>query len=209
MSIKLYYFDGRGLAEPTRLILAYAGVEFEDIRAPLDLPVTIPPEIKAKCTWGQVPLVELEDGKKLAQSLAITRYFAKKHSLVPEDIYEAALCDEYVDSIREFLQAWYLVTHEKDPEKRQEKRAEVLKSTKQRFFDVFESIVAKSSEGKHLVGNALTWADIYLTHGLNNIELVHEINLLNDYPALKKLSENVLQQKGIQAWIQRRPVTKF
>jgi len=26
---------------------------------------------------------------------------------------------------------------------------------------------------------------------------------------LKKLSENVLQQKGIQAWVVKRPVTKF
>lgn len=47
MSLKLSYFDGRGLAEPTRWVLAHAGVEFEDVRVPLDsLPAVLPPEIK-------------------------------------------------------------------------------------------------------------------------------------------------------------------
>jgi len=47
MSFKLYYFDARGLAEPIRIILAYAGVKYEDIRAPLEsIPGAIPKEIK-------------------------------------------------------------------------------------------------------------------------------------------------------------------
>lgn len=54
-----------------------------------------------ECTWGQVPLIEFE-GKKLAQSLAITRYFAKKFNLVGSNDFEAALTDEYVDSVRDF-----------------------------------------------------------------------------------------------------------
>lgn len=29
---KLYYFDIRGLAEPTRILLAYGGIEYEDVR---------------------------------------------------------------------------------------------------------------------------------------------------------------------------------
>ena len=31
-SYRLYYFDGRGTAEMSRIILAQAGVEFQDIR---------------------------------------------------------------------------------------------------------------------------------------------------------------------------------
>ena len=32
MSYKLYYFNGRGTAEPTRIIFAQAGIKYEDIR---------------------------------------------------------------------------------------------------------------------------------------------------------------------------------
>jgi hypothetical protein len=61
------------------------------------------------CTWGQVPLVEF-DGKKLAQSLAISRYFAKKVQLVGNDDFEAAECDEYVDTSKELYMSTIL-TH--------------------------------------------------------------------------------------------------
>lgn len=47
MSLKISYFNARGLAEPTRWILSHAGVDFEDIRAPLEsIPSSLPPEIK-------------------------------------------------------------------------------------------------------------------------------------------------------------------
>lgn len=53
-------------------------------------------------TWGTVPFAEF-DGKKLNQSLAITRFFARKHNLVPKDEYEAALCDEYIDTCKDLM----------------------------------------------------------------------------------------------------------
>jgi glutathione S-transferase len=43
---------------------------------------------------GQVPVVELDDGRHLAQSNAIIRYLARGSSLLPEDPYLAARVDE-------------------------------------------------------------------------------------------------------------------
>jgi glutathione S-transferase len=46
--------------------------------------------------WGQVPVVELDDGCTLAQSNAIIRYLARGSDLIPADAYLAAKMDEWL-----------------------------------------------------------------------------------------------------------------
>jgi len=208
MSIKLYYLDGRGTGEPIRWILILSGVKFEDIRSPVDkLPSKLLPEIKSKGRWGQVPIVEFE-GKSLTQSLAITRYFARKYQLVPEDPYLAALCDEYVDALREAYSGSFPIVITHDPKEKTEKLAEYVKTLKSRFLDVFESI-AKANGGKHLVGASLTWADIYLAHLMDQWMNLFGVDLVEGYPSLKNVKETVVNKPQIKAWIAKRPKTKI
>ncbi|CAL8122953.1 unnamed protein product [Orchesella dallaii] len=208
MVVTLTYFNGRGLAEPIRIILAYGGEKFEEVRVPIVFPPSLPEEVRNKCTWGQVPLVEFE-GKKLSQSLAITRYFARKHNLVPKDDFEAALCDEYVDACRDFMNLWTPIVHliaKKEEEGLKEKKDEVQTISKQKFLNVFNSIVEKNG-GKRLVGKSITWADIYLTHALQNIEMITGLSLVSEFPALKELMNEVLNVPSIKSWIEKRPKT--
>jgi len=53
MTVKLYYFDARGICDPIRMILTYGGIEFEEVRAPVNkFPPNLPEEIKSsKCTF--------------------------------------------------------------------------------------------------------------------------------------------------------------
>ena len=46
--------------------------------------------------WGQVPTVELDDGRTLAQSNAIIRYLAHGSDLIPSDAFAAAKMDEWL-----------------------------------------------------------------------------------------------------------------
>jgi glutathione S-transferase len=46
--------------------------------------------------WGQVPTVEFDDGRTLAQSNAIMRYLARGSDLVPADAFAAAKMDEWL-----------------------------------------------------------------------------------------------------------------
>ena len=45
---------------------------------------------------GQVPTVELDDGRTLAQSNAIIRYLARGSDLIPSDAFAAAKMDEWL-----------------------------------------------------------------------------------------------------------------
>jgi glutathione S-transferase len=46
--------------------------------------------------WGQVPTVEFDDGRTLAQSNAIMRYLARGSDLIPADAFAAAKMDEWL-----------------------------------------------------------------------------------------------------------------
>ena len=73
--IKLTYFNLRARAEPARLVLAYAGAKYEDVRLPAPWENPKPwADLKPNTPYGQCPLLEW-DGEVIAQSMAITRFF--------------------------------------------------------------------------------------------------------------------------------------
>ena len=45
----------------------------------------------------QIPVLELEDGTRLAQSMSILRYVGRKHGYYPADPLEAHMCDYLID----------------------------------------------------------------------------------------------------------------
>jgi glutathione S-transferase len=54
------------------------------------------PEFLKLNNAGQVPTVEFDDGRTLAQSNAIIRYFARDSDLIPADAFAAAKMDEWL-----------------------------------------------------------------------------------------------------------------
>lgn len=94
---KLTYFDVKALAEVTRLLFSYGGIEFEDNRFQKENW----PELKPSMPFGQVPVLE-HNGKVAHQSLAIARYVAKQVKLVGNNDWEDLEIDSIVDTINDF-----------------------------------------------------------------------------------------------------------
>jgi len=65
-------FKGRGLGELPRLLLADAGIAFDDVRLE-DISA-----LKSKFPFEQVPVYEEQNGFMLAQSRTISRYIARQ-----------------------------------------------------------------------------------------------------------------------------------
>ena len=98
--MKLYYFDLYGRAEPIRILLDHAKVDYEDVR------VSGPSwkELKEdteKCKYGQIPILE-KDGKFYSQSNSILRYLGGIHGYYPEDLEERFRADELIDLVGDF-----------------------------------------------------------------------------------------------------------
>ena len=69
---KLYYFDLYGRAEAARMAMVYSGVQFEDIRVTGDSWKAL--KESGNLEFGSVPMLELDDGTKLVQSMPIVDY---------------------------------------------------------------------------------------------------------------------------------------
>jgi glutathione S-transferase len=74
-----------------RLALPYRWIAVDTMKRE-----TRTPQFLALNSAGQVPVVELDDGRTLAQSNAIIRYLARGSALIPQDGFDAAKMDEWL-----------------------------------------------------------------------------------------------------------------
>ena len=110
---KLYYFNGRGRAEVSRLIFATVGQKFEDIRYNQNEW----PSLKTRMPLGQMPVLEF-NGVKLPQSLSIARFLAKQFQLAGRDNFEQGKVDAVADTIGDILPKFGPLVREKDETKK-------------------------------------------------------------------------------------------
>jgi glutathione S-transferase len=201
---KLYYFNGRGRGEVSRLILAAAGQKYEDIRYERDQW----PAHKAEMPLGQIPVLEY-NGTKLPQSLSIARFLAKQVQLAGKDNFEQAKVDAVVDTINDTLSSFVKAYAEKDETKKQELMKTFFDEDLPKHLQNLD-VLAKlyGNGGPFFVGNHLTWADLFFYVVFENLLAIHA-DCLDKYPWLKQNHAEVEKQPRIAEHIKNRPLTPF
>ena len=91
----LYYFDLYGRAEPIRMLLNHAKVEFEDKRLTNEEFVEM--RDKGLLPSGQVPLWE-DQGRQVNQTAAILRLLGKQHGYYSMDPMEGFDADWAIET---------------------------------------------------------------------------------------------------------------
>ncbi|KAI1712082.1 glutathione S-transferase 1 [Ditylenchus destructor] len=203
-SYKLHYFDVRGFGEPIRLFLHYHGLKFEDVRYPL---INQPDQskwqaMKPKCPQGKLPVLEV-DGEMIGQSLAISRYLAKKHGLAGKDEWEQAKIDELADFTRDsFEEVHYYVAvvlgfkpgDNLSPgliiSDKAKLHAEVFLPAIEKNYPIFQKTLNESGSG-FAMKSGLTWVDFCLAEFIIMYN-GFDAELAKKYPDLEKYAEKVL-----------------
>merc|ERR1712049_37386 len=139
--IKLTYFNGRGRAEVSRLMLAHKGVEYEDCR----LTGEQWGELKPKTPFGGLPLLQY-NGLELAQSITIARFLARELNLSGKTRMEEAQVDMVVDCIVDLFGALLKAVFEKDETKKAELMEKMQKETVPTAMSNLEAILTKHGE---------------------------------------------------------------
>merc|ERR1719270_746523 len=161
--IKLTYFNGRGRAETSRLILAYAGQKYEDCRISFEDMAKLKPTLP----YGQLPLLEYK-GTTITQSLAIARFLAHEFGLGGKTPLIDANIDEVVDAITDFQNSLYSAKFEKDEKIKMEKIKKVREETIPTTLTNLEKLLVKRG-GQYFAGNQFSWAEL---HFLQIMDLV-------------------------------------
>ncbi len=95
-SMKLYGMLDSGNCYKPRLLLAKLGRSFEHVEVSSHDGGTRTAEYKAKNPNAMVPLLEFDDGRRLAESNAILLHLAEGTRFVPQDSYQRALAYQWM-----------------------------------------------------------------------------------------------------------------
>jgi len=202
-SYKLTYFNFTALDEPIRFLLSYLKIDFDEVRFEREQW----PSIKSTMPFGKVPVLEI-DGKVLNQSVAITRYLAKKAGLAGNDNWESLLIDIAVDNINDLRIAMATVVFYSDNEEsKSEKFGPLIKETVPYYMDKFEKIVAENNG--FFVNGKLSWADLYFVAILDLLNFMAKSDLLESRPKLRALKEQILALPEIKLCVEKRPQTSL
>uniref|UniRef100_K3WK14 Glutathione S-transferase n=1 Tax=Globisporangium ultimum (strain ATCC 200006 / CBS 805.95 / DAOM BR144) TaxID=431595 RepID=K3WK14_GLOUD len=191
--LKFSYFNIAGRGELSRLIFTYANVAFTDDR------VVNFPELKPKCPFGQLPLLEV-DGTMYSQSMAIARYAARVGGLYPENPVDALRVDMISETLSEILTAYIgAFFHEKNATLKVEKFKKLVEETAPKAFGVLETMV----QGKFFLGDKASYADVQLLDVvLNGLNTVPEQTFnLAAFPKLEAIVAAVKTNEYVAAYL--------
>jgi glutathione S-transferase len=94
--MRLYDYGDSGNGYKVRLALAQLGAPYELVAIDIEAGESRAPEFLAKNPNGRIPLLELDDGRLLAESNAILCYLAEGTPLMPAAAFDRALALQWL-----------------------------------------------------------------------------------------------------------------
>ncbi|MEP9396469.1 glutathione S-transferase family protein [Mesorhizobium sp. KR2-14] len=194
--MKLYGMVDSGNCYKPRLLLAKLEQPFEHVEVSSHTGATRSAEYMAKNPNGMVPLVELEDGRLLAESNAILLYFAEGTPLLPTDRYARGLAYQWL-FFEQYSHEPYIAVRKAlltVPGRAKDATPERLALTLERGNKALGVMEKHLSGSDFFVGNTMSVADIAL------YAYTHEAGKggfdLSAYPAVSDWLARVAAEPG-------------
>ena len=163
--LSLVYFPSPGRAEAIRVALSLSGSEWKDVA--IDGARFRTMKERGELPWEMVPILQTPNGT-IAESSAILRFTGRLAGLVPEDSYQCAKADEFIDGMEPLSKALDSTFGISSVDERIRLRKEVFgpsgKGT--RNLILLEGKVAESETGWAAGTDEMSIADLKLFTGL-------------------------------------------
>jgi len=201
--IKLTYFDiDGGRAEPTRIVMSIAGIDYEDHRVSF----SEFRDMREGTPLNAVPVMEI-NGVTYTQCNAMNRYFAKQAGLYPEDPWQAFLCDEALEMMEDMSLA-LSKTFGKKGDELITAREELMQGPFTRCLRLLDQRL-QAAGGEWFADKRFTVADIKVSLWIRRLKSGGIDHVPTDFPdkltpKLVQHMERVLAHAGVAAYYKNR-----
>ncbi|MER9217157.1 glutathione S-transferase family protein [Mesorhizobium sp. M0663] len=192
----LYGMIDSGNCYKPRLLMAKLGIAFTNVEVSSHTGDTRKPDYVAKNPNAMVPLLELDDGRRLAESNAILLHLAEGTRFLPADKYERALAYQWL-FFEQYSHEPYIAVRRAlltFPERAKDATPERLALTLERGNKALGVMDKHLAESRFFAGNALSVADIALYAYTHTAEMGGF--QLDAYPAVAAWLKRVEADKG-------------
>eukprot|EP01132_Coremiostelium_polycephalum_P008345 gene8345-10250_t len=201
----LHYFDARGKGELTRLVLTFNGIKFEDVRIKPTEEYLLPESSKSAFTYGQVPVLKVNDQFQIAQSAAIARFISKKCNFYGSNLVEQAKADEILDLIAGFNYLIFFQVFKPSPFS-----DEVLENFKTtvlpKQLKYWDDLLSKQ---KYFASDSITVGDLAFYIVYEHLEMFGFSDYLKPFQRLIQLGEEIKSHPKLVQYLQSRPPAIF
>ncbi|KAI6214493.1 Glutathione S-transferase protein [Aphelenchoides besseyi] len=188
---RITYFPARGLAEMSRMVLAYANVPFEDER----LDAESMNKRRGEFPYGRLPVLVIDGRTTLAESCAIARYLAKQFGLAGKDDIEACIVDGVADVQKDIGAAcasFFAVASGRQQGDKEQLKQDVLIPTLDKFMPLLQKQLEASGSGFYATSGP-TWVVIVDLAGKTDEEMAQVDAIADLYKDFEILSAKFRQ----------------
>ena len=199
--IKLVYFKMRALAEAPQMLMRSCGIEYTYLMS-WDHFGDQWNNVKAKVPFKQLPILELDNGTQIGQSIAILNYIEKIAGLSIPDPEKAAEACAVLQSSQELFAPLNPTVNFAVGEDFKAKK-DVMRSDLESRFSDLERYLSKH-DGKYFVDDTPRAAEFACFHHLDLSKKL-DPELLDGFPRLMKFVDDITSIYEVSEYMKNRP----
>ena len=199
--LKLVYFKMRALAEAPQLLLNYCGINYEYIMS-WDHFDDEWSNVKPKLAFKQLPMMEVEDGTQICQSIAILQYIENLGGLKISDPVKAAEATAVLQSAQELFAPLNPTVNFAVGQDFNNKRDSMRTNLESRFSDLARYL--DKHEGRYFIDDTPRAAEFACFH---HLDLSRELDpeILEKFPRLIKFVKDIEDIDAVSKYLKNRP----
>ena len=199
--LKLVYFKMRALAEAPQLLLNYCEINYEYIMS-WDHFDDEWSNVKPKLAFKQLPMMEVEDGTQICQSIAILQYIENLGGLKISDPVKAAEATAVLQSAQELFAPLNPTVNFAVGQDFNNKRDSMRLNLESRFSDLARYL--DKHEGRYFIDNTPRAAEFACFH---HLDLSRELDpeILKKFPRLIKFVKDIEDIDAVSTYLKNRP----